>query len=112
MYCNNICTDCNSINHSNKTRSNILRVKLLRVNSTFSANYQYLSFKYGVTKADWYINIDHFMGKVRKKMSILYPKPILCNVLMELFAIRDHITTCDIASITVIIAIIEHICTN
>ena len=57
----------NSINHSNKTSSNILRVKLLCVNSTFSANFQYLSFKYGLTEADWYINIDHLMGKVREK---------------------------------------------
>ena len=43
-------------------------------------------------------------------MSILYPKPILCNVLKELCAIRDNITTCDIASITDIIAMIEDIC--
>ena len=42
----------NSIRHSNKTISNILRVKLLCVNSTFSANYQYLSFKYGLTEGD------------------------------------------------------------
>ena len=102
----------NSINHSNKTSSNILRVKLLCVNSTFSSNFQYLSFKYGLTEADWYINIDHLMRKVRKKMSILYPKPILCSVLKELCAIRDNITTCDIASITNIIAMIEDICTN
>ena len=39
----------NSINHSNKT------------------SFQYLSLKYGLTEADWYINIDHLMGKVRKK---------------------------------------------
>ena len=57
----------NSINHSNETSSNILRVKLLCVNSTFSANYQYLSFKYSLTEADWYINIDYVMGEVRKK---------------------------------------------
>ena len=101
---------CNSINHSNKTRSNILRVKLLCVNFTFSSNFQYLSFKYGLTEADWYINIDHLMGKVRKKLSMLYPKSILCDVLMEFCAIRDNITTCDIASITDIIAMIEDIC--
>ena len=46
------------------------------------------------------------------KMSTLYPKPILCNVLKVLCAIRDNITTCDIASITDIIAMIEDICTN
>ena len=43
----------NSINHSNSTCKNVLRVKLLSVNSTFAANYQYLSFKFGLTKADW-----------------------------------------------------------
>ena len=31
----------------------------------------------------------------------------ICNVLMELCAIRDNITTCDIANITDIIAMIE-----
>ena len=41
-----------------------------------------------------------------------YPKSILCNVLMELCAIRNNITTCDIANITDIIAMIEDICTN
>ena len=97
----------NSINHSNKTSSSILRVILLSVNSTLSANFQYLSYKYGLTEADWYFNIDHIMRKVRKKMSILYPKPILCNVLQELCAIGDNITTCDIAGITDIIAMIE-----
>ena len=45
-------------------------------------------------------------------MSTLYPKPILCNVLMELCAKRDNITTCDIASLTDIIALTEDICTN
>ena len=89
----------NSINHNNKISKNILLVKLLCFNSTFSANYQYLSFKYGLTEADWYINIDHLMGKVGKKLSILYPKSILCNVLIELCAIRDN-------------TMIEDICTN
>ena len=49
------------------------------------------------------------MGKVRKNVD---PKPILCNVSMELCAIRDNITTCDIASITGIIAMLEDIGTN
>ena len=47
----------NSINHSNKASSNILRVKLLCVNSTLSSSFQYLSFKYGLTDADWYIKV-------------------------------------------------------
>ena len=43
----------NSINHSNSKCKNVLRVKLLSANSTFAANYQYLSFKFGLTEADW-----------------------------------------------------------
>ena len=45
-------------------------------------------------------------------MSILCTKSILCNVLNELCAIRYNITTCDIASITNVIAMIEDIRTN
>ena len=46
---------------------NVLRVKLLSVNSTFAANYQYLSFKFGLTEADWYTSLDHLLGKVKNK---------------------------------------------
>ena len=47
-----------------------------------------------------------FLEIYLKSMSL---KPILCNVLKEFCAIRDDITTCDIASITDIIAMIEDI---
>ena len=60
----------NSINHSNSTCRNVLRVKLLSVNSTFAANYQYLSFKFGLTEADWYTSLDHLLGKVKKKITL------------------------------------------
>ena len=72
----------NSINHSNKTSSNILRVKLLCVNSTFSSNFQYLSIKYGLTEATGTLILTIYSEKL-EKMSILYPKPILCNVLKD-----------------------------
>ena len=87
----------NSINHSNSSCKNILRVKLLSVNSTFAVNYQYLSFKFGLTEADWYTSLDHLLGKVKKKITLLHPQPILCGVLMELCAIRDNTSLCDIA---------------
>ena len=57
----------NSINHSNSTCKNVLRVKLLSVNSTFAANYQYLSFKFGLTEADRYTFLDHLLGKNKKR---------------------------------------------
>ena len=86
----------NSINHSNSTSKNVLRVKLLNVNSTFAANYQYLSFKFGLTEADWYTSLDHLLGKVKKKIALLQPQPLLCGVLKELCAIRDNTSLCDI----------------
>ena len=66
----------NSINHSNSTCKNVLRVKLLCVNSTFAANYQYLSFKFGLTEADWYTSLDHLLGKVKKKIALLHPQTV------------------------------------
>ena len=63
---------CNLINHSNRTCKNVLCVKLLSFNSTFAANYQYLSFKFGLTEADWYTSLDHLLGTVKKKIALLY----------------------------------------
>ena len=57
----------NSRNHSNNTCKNIIRVKLLRVNSAFAANYQYLSYKYGLIEADWFTLLGHLLGKVKRK---------------------------------------------
>ena len=59
------------------------------------------------------INVIQFDTCTTKiHFNLHFPKPILCNVLKELCAIRDNITTCDIASITDIIAMIEDICIN
>ena len=59
----------------------ITGVKLLSVHSTFAANYQYLSFKYGLTEADWNKSLDHLLGKVKKKIALFHPQPVLCGVL-------------------------------
>ena len=64
----------NSINQSNSTCKNVLRVKLLSVNSTFAANYQFLSYKYGLIEADWFTPLDHLLGKVKQK--VIYKKVI------------------------------------
>ena len=72
------------------TCKHVLRVKLLSVNSTFAANYQYLSFKFGLTEADWYTSLNHLLGKVKKKIALLHPQPVLCGVLKELCVIRDN----------------------
>ena len=99
----------NSKNHSNSTCKNVLRVKLLRVNSKFAANYQYLSFKFGLTEADWYTSLDHLLGKVKKKIALLHPQPVLCGVLC---AIRDNTFLCDIADKNDIVVLINDICIN
>ena len=49
------------------------------------------------------------MGKVKMKSYVLYPQPILCNVLKELCAIRDNNSTCVVADNSDIIALIEDI---
>ena len=65
-------------------------IKLLSVNSTFAANYQYLSYKYGLIDDDWFTPLDHLLGNVKKKIVLLHPQPILCDILKELCAIRDN----------------------
>ena len=102
----------NSINHSNSTCKNVLRVKLLCVNSTFAANYQYLLFKFGLTEADWYTSLDHLLGKVKKKIALLHPQPVLCDVFKELCAIHDNTSLCDIADKSDIVVLINDICIN
>ena len=102
----------NFINHSNSTCKNVLRVKLLSVNSTFAANYQYIPFKFGLTEADWYTSLDHLLGKVKKKIALLHPQPVLCGVLKELCAIRDNTSLCDLADKNDIVVLINDICIN
>ena len=94
----------NSINHSKNTCKNILglRVKLLNVNSTFTANYQYVSFKYGLIV---FTPLGHLLGKVKKKMLLLHPQPVLNGFLKELCAIRDNTSSCDIANNNDIVAL-------
>ena len=102
----------NSINHSNSTCINVLRVKLLSVNSTFVSNYQYLSFKFALTEADWYTSLDHLLGKVKKKIALLHPQPVLCGVLRELCAKRDNTSVCVLADKNDIVVLINEICIN
>ena len=102
----------NSINHSNNTCENILRVKLFSVNSTFAAKYQCLSYKYGPIEADWFTPFGHLLGKVKKKMLLLHPQPVLCGILKELCGIRDNTSSCDIANNNDIVALINDICTT
>ena len=70
----------------------------------FAANYQYLSYKYGLIDADWFTPLDHLLGKVKKEIVLLHPQPILCDILKELCAIRDNTSSCDIANNNDIVA--------
>ena len=71
----------NSINHSNNTCKNILRIKLLSVNSTFTANYQYLSYKYGLIEADWFTPLGQKENAIIASTSSImwYPQGALWN---------------------------------
>ena len=44
----------NALSHSNEICHNLLHTKLSCMRSTFSENYQYLSYKYQLTDRDWY----------------------------------------------------------
>ena len=48
---------------------NVLRVKLISVNSRFAVNYHDLLLKFGLTKANWYTSLDHLLDKVIKKIA-------------------------------------------
>ena len=89
-----------------------ITVKLLSVNSTFAANYQYLSYKYGLIEADWFTQLDHLLGKVKQKMVFLHPQPVLCGIIKELCGICDNTSSCDIANNSDIVALINDICIN
>ena len=54
--------------------------------------------------------LDHLLGKVKKKIALLHPEPVLCGVHKELFAIpalRDTTSLCDIADNNDIVVLIE-----
>ena len=82
------------------------------VNSAFAANYQYLSYKYGLIEADWFTPLGHLLGKVKKKILLLHPHPVLCGILKELCGIRDNTSSCDIANNNDIVALINDKCTS
>ena len=86
--------------------------KVLSINSTFAAHYQYLSHKYGLIEADWFTPLDHLLGKVKQKMVLLHPQPVLCGIFKELCGIRDNTSSSDIANNSDIVALINDICIN
>ena len=72
----------------------------------------YLSYKYGLIEADWFTPLFHLLGKVKKKMLLLHPHPLLCGILKELCGILDNTSSCDIANNSGIVALINAICTS
>ena len=46
---------------------------------SFAANYQYLSFTFGLTEADWYTSLDLLLSKVKKKIAPLHQQSVLCG---------------------------------
>ena len=69
------------------------------------------SYKYSLIEADWFTPLGHLLGKVKKKMLLLHPHPVLCGILKELCGIRDNTSSCDIANNNDIVALINDIMT-
>ena len=58
-----------------------LRVKLVSVNSTLLLVINIYHTKFGLTEAELFTCVDHILGKVKKKLALLHPQPVLCGVL-------------------------------
>ena len=52
------------LNHYKKICRNLFHTKFSRTRSTFSKNYQYLSYKYKLSDRDGYNDLEHSLGKV------------------------------------------------
>ena len=53
------------------------------INDKYLRKYYFIGvFKFGLPEADWYTSLDHFLGKVKKKIALLHPQPVLCGVAM------------------------------
>ena len=62
----------NALNNFNEICHNLLRTKLNCIRSTFLENYQYLSYKYQLSDRDWYRDLEHLLGKLKKKFPELF----------------------------------------
>ena len=70
-----------ALNHSNEICHNFLYTKLNCMRSTFSENYQYLSYKYQLSDRDWYNDLEYLPGKEKIKFSeLLLGSPTASNV--------------------------------
>ena len=74
-----------------------------------TCNYHIINY---LIEADWFTPLGHLLGKVKKKMLLLHPHPVLCGILKELCGIRDNTSSCDIANNNDIVALINDICTS
>ena len=91
------------LNHDDVCRS-ISLSKLLCKNSTFSSNYNYLSFKYELSNQDWYLYTNHLLN---------IQLNITCSSLhcvIELCEICDGLSSCEALSNDDVCKLIELIC--
>ena len=102
----------NALNHSNEICHNLLHTKLNCMRSTFSENYQYLSYKYQLSDRDWYNDLEHLFGKVEMKCSELFlGSPTAINV-VELCSIRYNIVICNTINNEDTCKLINLLCTD
>ena len=80
--------------------------------STFSENYQYLSYKYQLLDRYWYKDLKHLIGKVKLKFSESFlGLPTASNV-VELSSIRDNIAIWNTINYEDTCKLINLLCTD
>ena len=85
----------NALNRSNEICHNLLYTKLNCMRSSFSENYQYLSYKYQLSDRDWHNDLEHLFGRVEMEFTELFlGLPTASNVI-EQCSIRDNIVICN-----------------
>ena len=85
------------LNHCNHVCMSIISSKLRCIKSTFASNYKYLSYRY-ISHGDWYKDISHLIGKVKLKFQQDFQSRDTAQTLVELYAIRDGLSTCNALS--------------
>ena len=100
----------NALNN-NHVCKHLLEIKLRCKNSSFADNYKYISYKYQLCHSDWKKDQSHLMGKVKKKIDILYPKSSVASIITELSDMRDN-HFYDVLSHDELISLIDELCIN
>ncbi len=99
-----------SINHSSVLIKSLLTSMLQCRSSIYARNYNYLSFKYELTEADWASDINHLLGRVKMKFQLMSTVPDIVGNILELCNIRDGIVLCHTLGNVEVCKLIDVLC--